>query len=52
MKTEAEHSELSGLIDLKDRLLKQSLEVEKQKQEHELKLEEMGNWGNLDMYSS
>ena len=27
--------------DLKDRLLKQSLEVEKQKQEHELKLEEM-----------
>ena len=33
--------ELSGLIDLKERLLKQSLEVEKQKQDHELKLEEM-----------
>ena len=41
IKTNAEHSELSGLIDLKDRLLKQSLEVEKQKQEHELKLEEV-----------
>jgi len=41
IKTESQHSELSGLIDLKDRLLKQSLEVEKQKQEHELKLEKM-----------
>ena len=41
IKTESQHSELSGLIDLKDRLLKQSLEVEKQKQEHELRLEEM-----------
>jgi len=41
IKTESQHTELSGLIDLKDRLLKQSLEVEKQKQEHELKLEEV-----------
>ena len=41
IKTQSQHSELSGLIDLKERLLKQSLEVEKQKQEHELKLEEM-----------
>ena len=41
IKTNSEHSELSSLIDLKERLLKQSLEVEKQKQEHELKLEEM-----------
>ena len=41
IKTDSEHSELSSLIDLKERLLKQSLEVEKQKQEHELKLEEM-----------
>ena len=41
LKAESQHSELEGLIDLKDRLLKQSLKVEKQQQEHELKLEKM-----------
>ncbi len=41
IKTESQHSELEGLVALKEKLLQQSLEVEKQKQEHELKLEEM-----------
>jgi hypothetical protein len=41
LKAESQHSELAGLVDLKDRLLKQSLEVDKQQQEHELKLEKM-----------
>jgi len=41
IKTESQHSELAGLVALKDKLLQQSLEVEKQKQDHELKLEEM-----------
>ena len=41
IKTDSQHSELAGLVDLKDRLLKQSLEVDKQQQEHELKLEKM-----------
>nr|AIF24721.1 UBA/THIF-type NAD/FAD binding protein (MOCS3, UBA4, moeB) [uncultured marine group II/III euryarchaeote SAT1000_38_B01] len=41
IKTESQHSELEGLVALKDKLLQQSLEVEKQQQEHELKLEKM-----------
>ena len=41
IKTDSQHSELAGLVDLKDKLLKQSLEIEKQQQEHELKLEKM-----------
>ena len=41
IKTDSQHSELEGLVELKEKLLQQSLEVEKQKQEHELKLEKM-----------
>jgi adenylyltransferase/sulfurtransferase len=41
IKTESQHSELEGLVELKEKLLQQSLEVEKQQQEHELKLEKM-----------
>ena len=41
IKTESQHSELEGLVALKDKLLQQSLEIDKQQQEHELKLEKM-----------
>ena len=41
IKTESQHSELAGLVAIKEKLLQQSLEVEKQKQDHELKLEEI-----------
>jgi rhodanese-related sulfurtransferase len=41
IKTESQHSELEGLVALKEKLLQQSLEIDKQQQEHELKLEKM-----------